>query len=123
MRQIKGRNAGIGMTKFVTLALSLLWAGAAVAQNAQAALQEAAREAAVLCYRVDPENSLEECGDMAGRSPKHSAARKAIGRMYTARTTFIDQCKPMRGMSCIEFSELQIGVGRWAAWKELGLVR
>lgn len=45
-----------------------------------------------LCGVVDA-MSVESCGQSTGRSPEHSAARKAVINMFNARAAFMRSCQ------------------------------
>lgn len=55
-------------------------------------IEDAVYEATKLCGVVDAIN-LESCGDSTVSSPAHSAARKAVIRMYMARMAFMRSCQ------------------------------
>lgn len=55
-------------------------------------LEDATYEATKFCLMVDAP-SIEACGNSSVRSASHSAARKALIRMYNERTTFMQKCE------------------------------
>ena len=55
-------------------------------------LEIATYEAVRLCVATDPAGDLESCGNSTGRSPIHSAARRALIKMYGERTAFMRGC-------------------------------
>lgn len=71
------------------LLLVLALAGTA---GAAEPLEDAAYEAMVACGVVGA-LTLEQCGDNVNRSAAHSAARKAMIRMFNARTAFMRTCQ------------------------------
>ena len=97
------------MTKIVTLAFSTLIALPSFAHP----LQDAAAEATRLCQAVDADESLMHCGSiMGGRSPEHSAARKAVMRMFNERNAYMASCRSP-GPVCGEQADLYIGSGMY----------
>ena len=54
-------------------------------------LDDATYEAVKLCGAVDL-IAIDDCGRSTVRSPEHTAARKAVGRMFDARTEFMNNC-------------------------------
>ena len=54
-------------------------------------LEDATYEAIKLCGRIG-QQSIDDCSRSVGRSPEHSAARKAVIRMFNARTAFMNNC-------------------------------
>lgn len=64
----------------------------ALASTAKAEpLEDTTYEAMKLCGVIGA-LSIDECSRSVGRSPEHSAARKAVIRMFNARTAFMDNC-------------------------------
>lgn len=78
-----------------TLTICAMLAAVAFSAGAEpiSPLHHAAYEAFRLCARVDPNLWLDECGSMSGRSAAHSAARRALIRMYNERTFFMGACQ------------------------------
>lgn len=95
------------LTSFVTIsALALpLVAGAHP-------LEDAAREAVALCVGLGA-LSTDHCGtEMSGRSPEHTAARRAVGRAYTERNAFMRACQKERSFRvCVDQADWYMGAG------------
>lgn len=53
--------------------------------------EDAVYEAMKLCGVVG-QLSIDDCSRSTGKSPEHSAARKAVIRMFNARTAFVNNC-------------------------------
>lgn len=70
----------------------------------------------MLCQRVDA-SSLENCGmEMQGRSPDHSAARRAVAQMFKLRNAFMGSCQGSQAFRvCIERADWYVGAGMAAA--------
>lgn len=97
------------MTKALTILVTLALCGGASAET----LREATREAMRLCVELDAQ-SLEHCGtEMAGRTPQHSAARKAVMRMSLLRNLEVRRCEIVEpnGTDCYFKAEWQIEAG------------
>ncbi|MGJ7544612.1 hypothetical protein [Variovorax sp. LT1R16] len=61
-------------------------------------LEDATRDAAVLCARLNAE-SLARCGTLSGKSTELSEARRAVARMFDARLRFMQKCERKAGLS------------------------
>jgi hypothetical protein len=64
-------------------------------------LDVAAYEAVKACIAAVPEISIDDCGDLAGRSPERTAARQAASRYFKARTAFIGTCNGRHPAQCM----------------------
>lgn len=75
-------------------------------------LEDAAEQALRLCSALEAE-SIEYCGtEMGGRSPQHSAARKAVGRLFEQRNAFLRLCQHTQPFErCVEMADWYIGSG------------
>ena len=71
--------------------VGILAAGHVCIASAADPFEDATYEAMRLCGRVG-ELSIDDCSRSTGRSPEHSAARKAVIRMSNARTAIINNC-------------------------------
>lgn len=98
----------------------------ALAGSADAAepLEDAAYEATRLCMAVEAD-SLESCGGSSARSAEHSAARKALIRMYGARMAFMQTCEQRDSLrDCQHMAEAKMSAGTNRAgseyWKARG---
>ena len=56
-------------------------------------LSVATRDAVVACSHFEEAWSLERCAEIVGKTPEHVKARKAVGRIYSARQEAMDECK------------------------------
>ena len=94
-------NCGIigGMKRRAVTICAMLAASTfpAIAQTAQQ-LEETSREAFRLCVEVAPTLWLDECGNMAGSTAAHSAARRALIRMHNQRTAYMNACQVAEGL-------------------------
>lgn len=72
--------------------VAILAAGLGGLATAASPLEDATYEATKACGVVGAIN-IESCGDSVVSSPAHSAARKAVIRLYTARTDFMRSCQ------------------------------
>lgn len=73
-------------------------------------LEQVTYDAMMTCGVVN-RISLESCGNMSGRSPEHSAARRAIIRYHQARAEFMRSCQATESLDfCVYRAEwLMIG--------------
>lgn len=67
-------------------------------------LELATYEATRLCGVVNPDGNLESCGNIAGRSEEHSAARLSMMRLYKARAAFMNTCQAERQLEDCTYS-------------------
>lgn len=105
------------MKHWPALLMMLALAGTA---GAAEPLEDATYEVTKICLvMVDCENSV-------GASPEHSAARKALIRMYDARAAFMRRCEEDRNsfLDCRAMADYQMLVGSNRAgseyWKAKG---
>ena len=84
-------------------------------------------EAVKLCAVIDAWGSIDDCSRNTGRSPEHSAGRKAVIRMFNARTAFMNNCfsTDRYPADCPYMAEWTFYSGFNRAveevWKEMGL--
>jgi hypothetical protein len=98
---------------YMTRALTIFVTLTALASPAIASdLRQASKDAMALCVAVNA-LSLEHCGtQMTGRSPEHSAARKAVLRVILLQNKFMASCKDSAALgSCVDQADWQIGAG------------
>lgn len=68
-------------------------------------LEQLMYEAMMTCGVVN-RISLESCGNMSGRSPEHSAARRAVFQLHQARTAFMRSCEAVESLEvCVHRAE------------------
>ncbi|RYF47634.1 MAG: hypothetical protein EOO38_11755 [Cytophagaceae bacterium] len=74
-------------------------------------VEEAAREVAIRCRSVGAE-SIDQCARLMGRSPEFTAARRALIRMYEARSRFVSDCSDTMEITyCQDNANWLIGAG------------
>lgn len=60
-------------------------------------LETATYTAVTACQFAAEGLSIDDCGNMGGRQPERSVARKAVMRYYQARAAFLGACKASAG--------------------------
>lgn len=81
---------------------ALLMLALAGAAEAAEPLEDAMYDAVRLCGIIDSV-SVESCGRSIGRSPEHSAARKAVIRMLAARGEFMRNCEKSESLTDCQY--------------------
>lgn len=74
-------------------------------------IEDAAQVALEMCKRIDPEQSLEECGaSMPGKSTERTAARMAVKRLIELRNDFVKSCTDSEYI-CLHRADWYMGSG------------